>query len=99
MKIIQRPIRGGKTTKLIQLAAQGRYKLIVCGSLVEAHQIFKSAQDLGLNIPMPITYNELIRRKYAGKNIESFLFDNVDLFLQTLTSVKIEAISVTGESL
>jgi hypothetical protein len=38
-----------------------------------------------------------MRGTYRGQHIDAFLFDNVDMFLQSLTSVPIAAITMNGE--
>ncbi|MBT9166751.1 MAG: hypothetical protein DDT19_00075 [Syntrophomonadaceae bacterium] len=98
MKIIYRPRGKGKTTELIKLASEGRYKLIICPSRDESQRIFRLAQELKMKIPFPITYREFLAGQYAlGRNIEELLIDNVELFLQYLTPIKIGAISITKE--
>ena len=98
MKIIIKPRGMGKTTELIKLATNGRYKLIVCHNHNEAQKIFQQARKMKLKIPLPISYQEFLDKQYYGKNIESFLIDNVDMFLTYLTSVPIEAISFNDDT-
>ncbi len=83
----------GKTTKLIQEAAKGHY-YIICHSFESAHNIAKQAREMGLDIPLPISYSEFDRNQYCGRNIKGFLFDNVDHYLQSKTTVHIKAITV-----
>lgn len=84
----------GKTTQLIKKSAKsGDY--IVCHNQYEAKIISGMAKKLELDIPFPITYQDLIEKRYYGKNISSFLIDNADLFLQKLTDVTINAITIT----
>ena len=103
MKIIYKPRQAGKTTELIKLASKNNYSLIVCHNRVEATRIFHCAKRIGYAIPMPITYYEFLDKGFYGKNIDSFLIDNVKKFLQYLvrtelgTSVKIEAITINKE--
>ena len=80
MKIIAKPARTGKTHELIKLSAEtGDY--IVCKSLHEANGIQCIAMDLGLKIPLPITYREFIAGDYSP-NIKGLLIDNVDRIVQ-----------------
>ena len=47
------------------------------------------------NIPLPITYDEYLKGNFYGKNIESFLKDNVDMFITYLSKgVPVEAITI-----
>jgi hydrogenase maturation factor len=84
----------GKTTKLIAESAKtGDY--IICHCSFEAKRIQKEAQDMGLKIPLPITYNDFLEKRYYGKGISGFLIDNADMFLQSLTTVQINSITVS----
>lgn len=94
MNIIVAPRRMGKTTQLIQLCSSYKYALIVCNSHQMCEWTFHYAKEMGINIPMPITYYELLEGRYRGKNIDAFLLDNVDMFLRSLTSVPIVAITI-----
>jgi len=96
MKTIIKKQASGKTTELIKLSAS-TCAIIVCSSLELANQIqIKAHKELGLSIKLPITYREFIERKYA-MGITGFLIDDADRFLQSLTNVKIIAISITDE--
>ncbi len=95
MEIIHSPRQSGKTTKLIEKAHNGRYKIIVCHSREEADRIFQVAMRMEKNIPLPITYDEYLKGNFYGKNIESFLIDNVDMFITYLSKgVPVEAITI-----
>lgn len=83
----------GKTAKIIQMsAANGSY--IVCHSLKEANEIQNRASEMGLKIPLPITYHEFLHQKYYLKGVKGFLLEDVDIFLQSLApGIPIEAIT------
>ena len=105
MKIIYKPRLAGKTTELIKLASKGKYKLIVCYSRQDADRIFKHSlemekrKEIKHHPPLPITYDEFLRGKYYGKNIESFLIDNAEFLITYLSKgVPIEAITLTKEN-
>jgi predicted transport protein len=83
----------GKTFQLIKKSAlTGDY--IVCQNQSEASRIQSEALKLKLNIPFPITYDEFNKGQYAGHNISGFLIDNIEIFLQQLTNVPINAVSL-----
>lgn len=83
----------GKTYQLIKKSAlTGDY--IVCHEQNEAIRIQKRAIAMGVTIPFPVTYKEFNKQQYCGNNISGFLIDNVEMFLQSLTNVKINAISL-----
>ena len=98
MRVIFRGRGQGKTTELIRAcAANDKYGLIVCASMPECARVFQVAQDMGLDIPLPITYEQFIKQRYAGRRIDCFYIDNADLLLQSLSrGVVIEAVSITG---
>ena len=95
MRIIVTGRLAGKTTKLIKLSAEHDL-YIVCQSKHEAARIFEMAQKMEIHINFPLTYQELIERRYYGKGIKGFVIDNAEFLLQSLTEVPIEAISMTG---
>lgn len=83
----------GKTTRLIEKSSQsGDY--IVCHSVEEANRVKREAMQMGLNIPLPITYDDFFQRRYYGGGISGFLIDNLEMFLQTLSSVPINAVTM-----
>ncbi len=83
----------GKTTQLIKNSAKtGDY--IVCHGLDEANRIQKEAKQMGLDIPLPITYREFIEKRYSGRNISGFLIDNIEMFIQSLSDVQVNAITM-----
>jgi hypothetical protein len=88
---------GGKTTELIKLCARYKHPLIVCNNKQMCEWTFKHARDMGFDIPMPITYDDLVYNTYRGQNIDAFFLDNAELFLQSLTSVPIVAIAMSEE--
>lgn len=98
MKAIVAPRGSGKTTQLIKLCAAHQYALIVCRDRHMCEWTYRHAQELGYNIPLPITFQEFLSGVYRGKLIDALLFDNIDLSLQSLTNVPIEAITLTGEN-
>ncbi len=93
MKTYIIPRGKGKTTELIKKSAEtGDY--IVCHGLDEANRIQYEAQQMGLDIPLPITYAEFVEKRYQGRNISGFLIDNLEMFLQYLSNVPVNAITM-----
>lgn len=96
MEIILKNRQSGKTTDLIRKCAlDGGY--IVCNSIKEAHRIFEQSKKMKVNIPLPITYNEFLNGHYYAQGIETVYIDNADLFLQSISKVKIGAITLSKE--
>jgi len=93
MKIIFRPRRAGKTTDLIkECSEKGGY--MVCHNYEEAHRVFKLAKDMGLNIPLPITYAQFVNKEYYGIGVKSFHIDNIDMLITYISSVPVETITL-----
>jgi len=100
MKVIYRPREAGKTTELIKLAAadeKGDCKYIVCATQADCTRIAEQAKEMGVNIWYPITFLEFLSGLYYGRNIKSFLIDDVDRLLLRLSRVPIEAITLTKD--
>jgi hypothetical protein len=53
------------------------------------------AFDMGLDIPMPLTWDEFANHRYHGRGIKGFVIDNLDLCIQQMTHVPVRAVSVT----
>jgi len=90
MEIIYGGRGSGKTTKLIQESATTG-AVIVCHSQWYIGTILDMAKRSKLEIPVPITYQDLISQRWLGKKIGSFLIDDVDMFIEyvALKPVKI----------
>jgi hypothetical protein len=95
MKIIVKPRLGGKTTELIRLADKHN-GYIICRDRNEAGRVANAASDMGHVINFPITFDEFQRTKYYAIGIRKIFIDNADLLIQSMTSVPIAAITVTG---
>jgi hypothetical protein len=93
MKVIARARQEGKTEELIKMSADTGC-VIVCLSMVESEQIRKRAIELGLTIPRPATYFELMARDKSVRG-SKLLIDNAELLLERIINEKIEAITVT----
>jgi hypothetical protein len=97
MKIIVKSRLGGKTTELIMLADK-RNGYIICKDRNEAGRVANVARDMKHSINFPITFDVFQRTKYYAMGIQKFFIDNADLLLQSMTSIPIAAITVTGRA-
>jgi len=104
MEIIIGARQTGRTNKLIELCheAENRREVsyIVVRNHNEAYRVSKKAEELGMSIAFPITYEEFWHGQYAGHNISNFFIDNAELLLQYMCKgkSKIAAITITRES-
>ena len=97
MKVIAKGRQQGKTTEAIKLAAR-HHCYIICLDRQQVQYVARLARELNLNIPFPLTWQEFVDKRYYGQNINGFVIDNINQCLQSMTNVKIEAITVESES-
>ena len=91
-KLILGTRRSGKTQNLIERCSRDRYSIIVCPTREMCKITFDMAQDMGKPIPMPITFEEFISRRFFERHIEKFYIDELQLCLDTIPChVPIEA--------
>ena len=83
MKIIIGGRQTGKTTQLIKEAAD-RDGFIVTWSRDRAAQIFKMADDLGVNIRYPISIHDLMRCGLRGSYITTLYIDDAERMLSQI---------------
>jgi predicted HAD superfamily phosphohydrolase YqeG len=84
MKIINRARGGGKTTEAIK-ESNRTWKYILVLNYDRARQVAKLSKDLDIDIPFPITVEELKRDYLAGSNVEGLIIDELDDVLYALT--------------
>lgn len=97
MKKIIASRSSGKTTELIRISSITK-NYIVCQSIHDATRIQLYAKELGYDIPLPLSYDEFINKKYNGNGITGFLIDNVDMLLKRMSgNVPINAITLNIE--
>ena len=95
MKIILKALRMGKTSEAIKLAAEN-FSYIVCHNRQETDRIFRVAQNLEVDIPHPITFDDLLCKRYYGAGVKGFIIDNADHLLQQLCNgVELKGITMT----
>lgn len=71
----------GKTTELIKISSKTR-QYIICKDRMRAKYIIKIAKELGLNIPHPITAEQLpLGSKYIYKVLVDDVLDVLEVFI------------------
>ncbi|WP_306353686.1 hypothetical protein [Flavobacterium sp. '19STA2R22 D10 B1'] len=95
MEIIIKNRRAGKTTSLIKLCSETQYT-IVCANKKQVGYIGEVSIEMGINIPVPITFDEFVHKDY-NDSIKGFLIDDADCFIQQLTKVKITAMTLSND--
>jgi hypothetical protein len=96
MKIYEMPRGAGKTTKLIELAAE-RGGYIVCPTRRDVDRIMAMTREMKPFVAMPITMTEFLNRRYYARGIREFYMDDLDRCLHALTQVPVAAITLTKE--
>jgi len=95
MKKIIRPRQSGKTSELIRMSEQTQ-TYIVTPTMTRAKITAQMAQELGHNIPFPVSLAEYLRSGFRGTFIKHILIDDADDVLQELfKEVQIDAITMT----
>ena len=95
MEIIYKGRQQGKTAELIQRSAQTNTYIVV-RSAQDAQRINKMALAMGLNIPYPITVEEIKRTHWQGTHIKKILVDDAERVLQAFIGpVEIDALTLT----
>lgn len=92
--IILSAVRGkGKTTELIRIANK-EWLYIICKDRQRVDVIVKKAEELGLDIPFPITAKELPLR---SPHIKSVLVDDIEDVLEYIIQKKIDFATTSCE--
>ena len=80
-KLILGDRQSGKTTELIKESARtGAYIVVSCKN--EARNVFRLSKELGLNIPYPLTVNEMIYESPSSYIFQKgILIDNLERIL------------------
>jgi hypothetical protein len=99
MEVVVKPRQGGKSETILRLAAQ-HFSYIVCPTLADVQELWQRARELDLmsKLPQPITWNEFINHRYRSRGIRSFMIDDLDRCIQTMTDVEVKAVSLTGDT-
>lgn len=74
--------RCGKTYELIKKSSK-EWLCIVCATDQQAEKIFIQAKSMGLNIPYPITADELLINRNSYIPIKKVLVDEIEQVLET----------------
>lgn len=62
------------------------------------HDVQSKANEMGLNIPFPLTYDEFISKKFFAKGIKGFLIDDADYMIREMSgSVPVNAITMSTD--
>ncbi len=96
MKIITGGPASGKTTMLIRESAE-TFAYIVTRSQRTATDIFNYAGEMGLQIPLPLTYMEFLNADYYAPGVKGILIDDVDTLMQHISRVGVYTITLTTE--
>ncbi len=84
--------RTGRTTKLIELAAEQQLCMVVATTAAR-HAVLERARELGKTIPTPLTFEEFLSG-HRGRSAKGVLIDNADQLLQGLSHLQIYGVSV-----
>ena len=99
MEIILEPRQSGKTTELIK-RSERTGSVIVCANLAEVRSISKKACDLGVTIPEPLVYYDIIDSESKGTLPYGtrLLVDQIDLIALSFWGYPIDVMTATFNS-
>lgn len=83
--------QSGKTTKLIQLSAETG-AIIVVGTYSMVKYVMSMAINMGLKIPEPISYKDLIERAHYEHLTRRYLIDEAQMLFDWLN---VDAVTIT----
>lgn len=88
----------GRTTELIKACAADPGSIIVCSTEIMASYIANTAKQMDLDIPKPISFNDLTNGHMRGRKITGCYFDNLEAILQTMVTkgIPVRYVSVEG---
>lgn len=94
MKVVQAPRNSGKTAYIMSLSEQTK-KPLVCFSQLEKKRVMEDARNRGVNLPEPVTLQEVTTGRAQGKEV---MVDNLDLMLSfILPGVTIDTATINQE--
>lgn len=85
--------QSGKTTKLIQMSAETG-AIIVVGTYPMAKYVMSMAINMGLEIPEPISYKDLIKRAHYDHLTRRYLIDEAQMLFDWLN---VNAVTITTD--
>ncbi len=94
MQVIHKAICNGKTRDLIELASENNFT-IVCFNQNRKRHTKDLARKLGLEIPEPVTVEELSNEFLKGKKDIRIVVDDADEILQSFLNTKIYVITIS----
>lgn len=88
----------GRTTEIIKACEADPGSVIVCANSVARRHITGMAQEMGADIPEPVTLYDLMNGAMRGKNVTGYYLDDVDLILEyaILRGVPVRGLSIEG---
>jgi len=96
MEIICKARQSGKTTQLINKAAED-FLYIVCINRDEAYRVATLSEKIGKDIPYPITMDDFIKGRFHEIGINGFLIDNGEELIKKIArSVSVKAVTFTS---
>lgn len=93
-EIIYKKPREGKTTELIKRCAEnGGY--IVCATSMRVRHTYEMAKDLGYKIPYPLTFDELLEKRYYPQGVKKvYIDDAMELIQKNANGLEVEAVAI-----
>lgn len=94
IEVIYKKPREGKTTELIKRCAEnGGY--IVCATSMRARHAYEMAKELGYKIPYPLTFDELLEKRYYPQGVKKIYIDDaIELIQKIVKGLDVESVAI-----
>jgi hypothetical protein len=86
----------GKTTRLLRMADPIGATIVVV-HLADKQRLIVQARDLGLSVPLVLTFDDVRQGRHRGLSIDHLVIDDADRLLQSLfPGARIDTITFDG---
>lgn len=94
IEVIYKKPREGKTTELIKRCAEnGGY--IVSANSMRARHAYEMAKELGYKIPYPLTFDELLEKRYYPQGVKKIYIDDaMELIQRIAKGLEVETVAI-----
>ena len=99
MEIISTGRGMGKTSTLVHMSSITNIPIVVANKGM-LYFVRTKAKDMGLSIPYPIVFTDLVGDNMRGKKIpEKVYVDDLDLIIQSILNTKVSVATINNETI
>lgn len=89
----------GKTVEILKRISERKRGYMVCMNRDEVDRVMRTIRGLGIDVPMPITFDQVMRRDFNSRGVRELWFDNLDILVSRLLAEKLAGCPIAGVSL